>query len=103
MQVASEPVDNDWSGWAESEISVAMNQMQTDGVTIANSRCYSTLCKVELSMDEMMTFDRALHAFSSAVPWKTEGFFYVDENDPSFVVTFIAREGMALPSASTVN
>jgi hypothetical protein len=93
--VEREPVDPEWAGWAQQELTTRIEALE--GSAVIRSHCGTTLCQLEIGFVDAEARDQALREISFAVPWDNDGFYAVNENDPFAVTVFVGREGHALP------
>lgn len=95
--LAQEPIDREWAGWAETELTRAYGEL--DGATAMDIRCTATICRLDLEFATMEAQERSLDRLPGMAPWQGQGFFRMDR-DARTMVVYLARDGQELPRLS---
>jgi hypothetical protein len=100
-QLDTEPVDDAWQAQVQPAIAERLDALLAeqvlDGVTLTDTTCGTTLCRLTLSFADAETRQRWGGHVALAVPWAGQTYFHQDETDPSSMILYVAREGTALP------
>ncbi len=95
----TEPVDPDWAPTATAALQTSFAEPALDAFTIRDAQCHSSLCRIELDVDEDLAGPEAFATLQHHTPWDGAGFIQLTNNPPGAVL-FLAREGTDLPMDS---
>jgi hypothetical protein len=97
----TEPADETWQAQVQPAIAERLDALLAeqilDGVTLTDTACGTTLCRLTLSFADAETRQRWGGHVALAVPWAGQTYFHQDETDPHSMILYVAREGTALP------
>ncbi len=96
QQLQYEDPDPGWSNWAQNEIMNNISNKQYAGVSVVGNECRSTMCRFQFQFDDTEIRDTAVGDIPTLVPWDSQGFFHVDEDDPLNLILYVSREGSQL-------
>ncbi|MEW6382250.1 MAG: hypothetical protein AB1611_22020 [bacterium] len=96
-KLQAEPVDSEWSDWAEKELSKKERDSNKD-FKVVNLDCHSTFCRVDLEFNVDLNKEEELGKLQDIIPWNGELFIHVDDVDNGQAIIYVSREGHSLPS-----
>jgi len=88
-RLESEPLDAGWSSDAEARL-VEHFAAISGGAALAEARCRSSVCRIELAFETEAARDDGVGALS--LPWDSVAVFQVDERDPRNLVIYATRQ-----------
>lgn len=97
--VDEEAVDPKWASTAESELEGRFHSLRTKGIAleVLSLKCASTVCRVEITNGGEGPPVSGLRSLTQTIPWDGDGYAHIDPDDPSRVLMYVSRDGMALP------
>jgi hypothetical protein len=95
-----EPIDPEWSVWAEGSIQLAAGR--ATGIRVISAHCKSSLCKLDYSLEDSANPTSALRDCVQQLPWNSTAFNNVD-TQKHVGLAYIAREGFGLPEVAAAN
>ena len=94
-RLRSEAVDAEWAEQTVSAIAEGFRHEELSSIRLIDSRCGSSLCQVELSIDEDMPIEEGMQRLSVHRPWEGQTFFSISADGVASI--YFAREGHELP------
>jgi len=88
-RLESEPLDARWSSDAEAQL-VEHFAAISGGRAVAEARCRSSVCRIELAFESEAARDEGMGSLS--LPWDSVAVFQVDERDPRNLVLYATRQ-----------
>lgn len=87
-RLESEPFDPKWSRDAESRLLEHFAALA--GGAVAEARCRSSVCRLELAFESEAARDDGLAALT--LPWDSVGVYQMDEADPRNLILYATRQ-----------
>lgn len=101
----AESPDAAWSASAQETVRTGLGRVLGEGASLASLRCGSTMCRIETShrnADDYHKFLERSFMASEGVLWNGATFSSLtyDSGGEAIAVSYLAREGAALPTLS---
>lgn len=96
--IVAEAADAQWSSDAENRISEQFTEQAPEGAQLVETRCRTTLCRVEVALSTTAAAGSDEKALRALNAWNSDGFFVSEVGPPWRLVAYVAREGIPLPT-----
>ncbi len=93
----AEQPDSAWASTAQLALQATFQKEAISGVQLVDAECRSTLCRMELSVDDSIPQD-SLRNLLNLAPWSGQSLIQID-TETGEAVMYLAREEHALPQA----
>lgn len=92
----AEESDSDWASSANLALHEAFQSEDMKGVALVGVECRTTICRLELSLDNSAYPEDSFYHLVHVTPWQGQKLFRINEENGEAVV-YLAREGHSLP------
>jgi hypothetical protein len=91
----AETSDPAWANTAQLALQTTFQQEALSGVQMVKAECGSTLCRMELSLDDS-TMQESYSSLPDLIPWSAASFLQLN-TETGAAVMYLAREEYSLP------
>ena len=95
-QLTREVVDQAWASDTVSELHTAFQRDELSDIQVLETRCASTLCRLDLAFDTTVPPEDSLQRLSHHRPWDGQAFVTVDTDGLARI--YVSRPGYDLPA-----
>jgi hypothetical protein len=96
-RIVGEQSDRSFEDNVVAELTEAFVAQEIEGVAIAQAACGESLCRIDLDFDNSLVLEDGMAQLPHLLPWASEGFVSVDDQDPNLVAVYAMRAGSPLP------
>ncbi|MCH9674109.1 MAG: hypothetical protein K0U93_21910 [Gammaproteobacteria bacterium] len=91
----AEADDENWATWATEALRDGFSADAPEGMELVDAECRATVCRLEMTLDELQAGPETLAILPLLMPWDGESHLSVDP-DTGRTVVYMAREGVSL-------
>lgn len=98
QQLVEQPVDAEWAAGMHERFDQFFAMEQVSGSHVGPVDCRSTLCRIEVSFDDLSGRDALIDQVSGLLEPNAQGFAHIEDDGDLKIQVYLSRQDMLLPA-----
>jgi hypothetical protein len=100
--LADQAIEAEWNQNRKNQYAHFFHTEDLAGAQLQAAECRTTLCRVEVALDNQDALAQLVHHFSGLLEPNAEGFLFMEDEDALYVTIYLSRGGYTLPAQGQV-